>query len=232
MTVRFYEVGGCVRDRLLGQQPKDVDFAVEAPSFSAMRETLLTQGFKVYLEKEEFLTIRAGVPEGHPLRQRTKDADFVLCRKDGVYKDGRRPETVTPGTILDDLARRDFTVNAMAMDEEGNLLDPHGGEQDLKQCVLAFVGDPLERIREDGLRVMRGLRFYVTKGLIPDHETWADLTGVEAADMLAKVSKERVREELEKMLAHDSEQSFKVLMNAWRIRDAVFSKVRLSAKVL
>lgn len=118
------------------------------------------------------------------------------------------------------------------MDEEGNLLDPHGGEQDLKDGVLAFVGDPMERIREDGLRVMRGLRFYVTKGLIPDHETWADLTGVEAADMLAKVSKERVREELEKMLAHDSEQSFKVLMNAWRIRDAVFSKVRLSAKVL
>lgn len=204
MTIRLYEVGGCVRDELLGIKAKDVDFAVEAPSFAAMLAHIEGEGLKVFLAKEEFLTIRAGVPEGHPLRARCKDADFVLCRKDGPSTDGRRPDFVEPGTIYDDLARRDFTVNAMAKDPfTGELIDPHNGRFDLIGHNLRFVGDPMTRIREDGLRVMRALRFSITKGLRLDRPSYLAVYSDEAAEMLKKVSIERIRDEFEKMLAHD-----------------------------
>ena len=115
----------------------------------------------------EFLTIRAQVPASEAkLLARTKVADFVLCRKDSASGDGRRPDSVEPGTVLDDLARRDFTMNAIARDvQTGEVLDPHGGREDIKWKTLRFVGDPMTRIREDGLRVLRGLRFMITKGL-------------------------------------------------------------------
>lgn len=205
MTIRFYEVGGCVRDELLGKPSKDVDFTVVAPSFEAMREHLVKEGFRIFNEKPEFATIRAAVPKGHVLATRTKDADFVHARKDGPTKDGRRPQFTEPGTLADDLARRDFTVNALARDPlTGELVDNHGGLEDLKAFRLRFVGDPLTRIREDGLRVLRGFRFSITKGLVPTPETWEALTSPEAARMLSCVSVERRREEVEKMFAHNT----------------------------
>jgi len=105
--IKLFEVGGHVRDGLLGIKSKDIDMAVEAPSWEAMREFVKHNTKKIFLEKEEFLTIRAMGHDGLP-------KDFVLCRKDGAYSDGRRPDTVEAGTIFDDLARRDFTVNAIA----------------------------------------------------------------------------------------------------------------------
>lgn len=212
-TLRFYEVGGCVRDELLGIDVKDVDFAVEAPDFETMESELDAMGFRIFLSTPEFLTIRAGVPKDHPLRTRTKDADFVMCRADGPTADGRRPEFVTPGTIFDDLARRDFTVNAIARDcETDELLDPFDGLADLRTMTLRFVGDPMDRIREDGLRVLRGFRFMITKGLRPAPETDRVLRSPEAAEMLHCVSIERVREELVKMFAADTLESMGLLV--------------------
>jgi tRNA nucleotidyltransferase/poly(A) polymerase len=207
-VIKLFEVGGAVRDELMGLQSKDVDFAVEAPSFGAMKAHLLSEGFKIFVEKEEFVTIRAAVPQGHKLRERTRDADFVLCRKDGPTADGRRPEFVEAGTLADDLARRDFTMNAIARDPfTGAIIDPHGGVEDIKARTLRFVGDPMERIREDGLRVLRGLRFNITKRLRVDPTTLDALHSPEAADMLSCVSIERVREEIEKMFAFDTKQA-------------------------
>lgn len=205
MTIRFYEVGGAVRDELLGKPSKDIDFTVVASSFEAMRDHLVAEGFKVFVEKPEFATIRASVPTGHILRQRTKDADFVHARKDGPTLDGRRPQYTLPGTLEDDLARRDFTVNALARDPlTGRVIDHHGGVEDLKALRLRFVGDPMTRIREDGLRVLRGFRFMVTKGFDAAPGTWDALRSMEAAEMLSCVSVERVREEVEKMFSHDT----------------------------
>lgn len=211
--MRFYEVGGCVRDELMGLVSKDVDFAVEAESFAAMGAELLARGFKVFLSTPEFLTIRAQVPASEKeLFARSKVADFVLCRKDSAGGDGRRPDFVEPGTILDDLARRDFTMNAIAKDmRTGELLDPHGGAEDIECGVLKFVGEPRQRIEEDGLRVLRGLRFMVTKKMSPDHKTRSAMDSDLAAKMLLKVSIERVREELEKMFAFDSVRSMSLL---------------------
>jgi tRNA nucleotidyltransferase (CCA-adding enzyme) len=229
MTIRLFEVGGCVRDELLGKRSKDVDFAVEAPSFEAMAAHIDAMGLKVFLSKPEFLTIRAGVPNGHALRERCKDADFVLCRKDGPSFDGRRPDFVESGTIFDDLARRDFTVNAIARcAETGDLIDPHGGRDHLSKMELHFVGDPMTRIREDGLRVLRGLRFSITKGLRLGTDTDTALGSQGAAAMLFGVSTERVREELDKMFAHDTLAALRLLEEFRHIREACFSRPDLT----
>lgn len=232
-TTAFFEVGGCVRDELLGLPTKDVDFAVVAPSFDAMRDALTAERFTIHTENPEFFTIRCGVPAGHRLRERCKDADFVWARVDGPSSDGRRPDWVRSGTLADDLARRDFTVNAMARDMAGSgeIIDPHGGREDLAHMTLRFVGDPVRRLQEDGLRVLRGLRFIVTKGftLAPGHD---DIFASHlAADMLAKVSTERIREELERMLAHDTPHTLRLLHSFPMLTRVMFDggSLRLSA---
>jgi tRNA nucleotidyltransferase/poly(A) polymerase len=168
--VRFFRVGGCVRDGFLGIKTKDIDFAVEAPSFEAMAEAVEARCTRVFVDTDgnyigqQFFTIRGIEPE-------LGAVDFVLCRKDGPSSDGRRPDFVEPGTILDDLARRDFTVNAMALTDDGTLLDPHGGMVDLEARRLRFVGTPEDRLREDTLRAFRALRFAVTKSFSMSEDT-------------------------------------------------------------
>jgi tRNA nucleotidyltransferase (CCA-adding enzyme) len=229
---QFAEVGGAVRDQMLGLKSKDVDFVAipTVPSafstaeeaFGCLVDDLKWQGFQVFLETPQFFTVRAQVPKNHVLKERTNVADFVLARKDGPSSDGRRPDFVLPGTVMDDLQRRDFTVNAMAI-LNGELVDPFGGKQDLEDNLLRFVGDPMERIGEDGLRVMRALRFFVTKGLGMDADTWEAINSDFAAEMLMKVSVERIREELEKMFLMNTLWSLEVLNDVNdQIKDAIF----------
>lgn len=209
---KTYEVGGCVRDAFMGLRSKDVDFVVLAPNFDAMREFLVQEGFRVHTETPDKFTIRAGVPRDHPLRERTKDADFVMARRDGPYSDGRRPDYVEPGSLHDDLARRDFTVNAIAKDPlTGEIIDPFGGRADILDRTLRFVGDPYERIREDGIRVLRAYRFMVTKGFRPTASTWAALRSQLAVDMLDAVSVERIYDELNRMLKFDTPATITLL---------------------
>jgi tRNA nucleotidyltransferase (CCA-adding enzyme) len=227
---QFAEVGGAVRDKFLGVDSKDVDF-VAVPkmswdsadsAFNGLVNHLKWCGFKVFLETPEFFTVRAQVPNGHPLKQRTTVADFVLARKDGPSSDGRRPDFVLPGTLMDDLQRRDFTVNAMAI-LDGELVDPFGGREDLENNLLRFVGNPTDRIAEDGLRVMRALRFMVVKGFDMDMDTWDAINSDFAAEMLTKVSVERIREELEKMFFANTLWSLNVLndLNP-EVKNAIF----------
>jgi tRNA nucleotidyltransferase/poly(A) polymerase len=228
----FAEVGGAVRDKFLGVDSKDVDFVAipdddinfldASSAFAFLCTHLKAEGFKVFLETPEFFTVRAQVPDGHPLKKRTNVADFVLARKDGPSSDGRRPDFVLPGTLMDDLQRRDFTVNAMAiLDDE--LIDPFCGREDLENNFLRFVGNPTERIAEDGLRVMRALRFHITKGFDVDAETWDAVNSEFAAEMLMKVSTERIREELDKMFLFNTVQSMETLSGVRRnLKKAIF----------
>lgn len=239
-TFQFYEVGGCVRDSLLGLSSKDVDFSVVAregvfsdaeSAFHSLEAFLVSEGFRLFgnehpHQKElslRTLTLRARVPEGHPLRSRTTVADFVLARRDGPYSDGRRPDWVAPGSLEDDLARRDFSVNALARGVDGTLIDLFGGEDDLNAGLLRFVGDPTKRIAEDGLRVMRGIRFCVTKGFDIEAETWNAIISEFAAEMLSKVSVERVREELNKMFRANTLHSLRLFgMLPEHTQEAIF----------
>jgi tRNA nucleotidyltransferase (CCA-adding enzyme) len=198
MTPKFYLVGGAVRDQLLGLTPKDKDFAVEAESYAAMKQAIVDRGGKIFLEKPEFLTIRANIPE-------LGATDYVLCRKDGAYSDGRHPDTVEIGSILDDLARRDFTVNAMALSENSVLVDPHGGQDDLKVRKLRCVGNIWDRFTEDGLRILRALRFIITKDFNPDgsiHMALSDSAFFKSR--LDKIPMERIQQEVLRCFKHDT----------------------------
>lgn len=195
---KFYKVGGAVRDEIMRLKVKDIDYAVECESFDAMREEILKRGGKIFVETPKFFTIRAMMPAPFGA------ADFVLCRKDGEYVDGRRPEGVTAGTIFDDLARRDFTMNAIAVDcETGAILDPHCGIQDIESKKIRCVGNPIVRFTEDKLRIFRAVRFAVTKGFGIDPETAIAMRKYNYKDF-AGVSTERIRDELFKAFSHDT----------------------------
>jgi tRNA nucleotidyltransferase (CCA-adding enzyme) len=221
---KFYKVGGSVRDSLLGKTSKDIDYAVEAPSFEAMREAILDREGEIFLEKPEYLTIRARVPA-------LGACDFVLCRKDGSYYDGRRPESVSPGTILDDLARRDFTMNAMAVDEDGVMIDPHGGQADMKKGLIRCVGKAEDRFTEDGLRMLRAVRFHITKELVLNLDI--DILLMDEhfiSTRLFGVSVERVREELDKCFKYDTMHTLKCLEVYPDLKRVVFGNGKLWLK--
>lgn len=232
---KLAEVGGAVRDKFLGLESKDVDFvavpenldmfANAESAFDNLVQHLKDSGFKVFLETPEFFTVRAQVPNGHPLKERTNVADFVLARKDGPSSDGRRPDFVLPGTLMDDLERRDFTINAMAI-LDGELIDPFNGREDIDNRLIRFVGNPMDRIAEDGLRVIRALRFVVTKrGFTLEGETFRAINSDFAAEMLMKVSVQRIREELDKMFLADSVETIKLLVSFFSLnslQNAIF----------
>lgn len=240
--MELYLVGGFVRDTLLGVRSKDMDFTVVLPAgtmapFVEMRKLLVARGVEVFVETPEFLTIRGRFGRDD-VEFPGKAADFVLARKDSAGSDGRRPDFVIPGTLLDDLARRDFTVNAMALEgkldpwaKNANLIDPFDGRSDLEARVLRFVGEPMTRIREDALRVMRALRFVVTKGFTMAPETVEVINNPEVPVLLARVSEERRADELARMLAFDTEASLDVLASVpMGLRSAIFSgRVRLDS---
>lgn len=213
----FYKVGGAVRDELLGLTAKDTDYAVEADSFDSLRAAILERGGEIFLETPQYFTIRAKVPT-------LGACDYVLCRRDGPYKDGRRPETVEVGTIYDDLARRDFTVNAMARTEEGDLIDPHNGLKHLMEKHLRCVGDAKTRFTEDGLRMLRAIRFEITKGLIMDDDIVRCLSKRDFfTPRLVGVSSERIREELLKCFKHNTRETLLTLSEFESFSDYIFN---------
>lgn len=212
---KFFQVGGCVRDRLLGRESKDIDFAVEAQSFASMRQAVLDRGCKIFLEKPKFLTIRARDPQFGAV-------DFVLCRKDGEYVDGRRPESVEAGSIFDDLSRRDFTMNAIA-EIDGELVDPFQGQDAINRRIIRCVGWVEDRFGEDGLRILRALRFSVVLGFELDGDIHRFLLNASVERYLRGVSVERVREELNKMFKADTLESLLLLEKYPKVRDAIFN---------
>jgi tRNA nucleotidyltransferase (CCA-adding enzyme) len=224
--IKIYHVGGSVRDELMGiprEDIKDLDFAVEAPSFAAMREHILSLGGNIFQEREIFLTIRAKVPE-------LGAADYVLCRKDGFYSDARRPDSVSVGTLFDDLARRDFTVNAIAKDLAGNLIDPHGGIEDVHRRVLRCVGIAEERFREDALRLIRAMRFTITKGFDLDEDIERCLDDSNLLNLLDKLPDERIREELVRCFAFSTTDALEFLERFYMLRRKLFTSKALWLK--
>lgn len=238
--MEMYLVGGIVRDMILGLKPKDHDFTVVLPpgtedAFEWMRYLLVSRGVEIFVETPEFLCIRGRFDKNDPEFPGIA-ADFVLARKDSAGSDGRRPDFVEPGTLVDDLARRDFTVNAMALTRgasENILIDLFGGQEDLKNLNLRFVGDPMTRIREDALRVMRAYRFCVTKGFTFDYSTREAIENnmEEVSNLLSKISEERRADELSKMFSYDTVGSLNVLCGMdERLCAAIFAgRVRLDS---
>jgi len=202
---KIYLVGGYVRDNLLGIESNDIDLACEAPSYKDMLDWVEQSHKKVFLSSEKYLTVRA---LGHD----SFIYDYVLCRKDASYSDGRRPDSVESGTIYEDLARRDFTIGAMGYDlETGDLLDPHGGQEDIKAMKLRCVGSAEKRFKEDALRIVRAIRF--STKFMPDGEIKAVLRDGKWASSLESISRDRMREEIAKSFKADTPGTIVVLGN-------------------
>lgn len=189
-----YYAGGCVRDMALGKAPKDYDVATSATPEEVQslfpRHVAVGAHFGVIMVLED----------GHPF-------EVASFRADGVYIDGRRPESVRFTTAEEDAARRDFTINGMFFDPlggvgEGELIDFVGGRADLEARVVRAIGDPVARFAEDRLRLLRAVRFAAVLGFRIEDATWKALCA--AAPEIHAVSPERIREELVRIFTHPS----------------------------
>ena len=185
-----YFAGGCVRDRLLGRVAHDIDIAT-----SATPETV---------QKLFARTVAVGAQFGViVVLEEGREFQVATFRADGIYLDGRRPETVTFTTAEGDAQRRDFTVNGLFFDPlENRVLDFVGGGEDLKAGIIRCIGEPADRFREDRLRLLRGVRFASTLGFRIHPATWSALC--DQAPAISGVSAERIRDELVKIFLHPS----------------------------
>ena len=186
-----YAVGGCVRDSLLGLTPHDYDLCTAAHPAETKR---IFAAFPQIHAGEKHGTIGILFPN-HEVYE------ITTFRTEGGYQDSRHPDWVEfVPDIEQDLSRRDFTVNAMAYAPDAGYADPFGGQNDLKTKTLRAVGNPRQRFSEDALRILRGVRFCVTYGLTPEEETAAAME--ELAPLMENLARERVFEELCKLLPH------------------------------
>ena len=183
-----YIVGGCVRDALMGRTPGDWDVCT-----SALPEETLA----VFAGEK---TIETGIKHGTvTVMSQGQPVEITTYRIDGEYEDGRRPKEVEFTRCLEeDLARRDFTINAMAYHPKTGIVDLYGGRDDLKVGLIRCVGEPSRRFKEDGLRIMRGLRFASVLDFSIEPKT--DQAMRQLKDNLNQVSKERINVELSKLL--------------------------------
>jgi tRNA nucleotidyltransferase/poly(A) polymerase len=184
--------GGCVRDQLMGSAPKDYDVATDAPPdrirelFGKRRTLAVGAAFGV-------ITVLG--PKG------AGQIEVATFRKDAAYSDGRHPDAVTFSDAEHDAQRRDFTINGLFFDPlAGQVIDYVGGQQDLAQRVIRAIGDPLARIAEDKLRMLRAVRFAARFGFALDDRTAAAIR--QQARELVIVSAERVAAELRLILTH------------------------------
>jgi len=183
-----YIVGGCVRDCLMGKTPDDYDVTTSALPKEVER---VFSGYKVIETGLKHGTVTVVIDHFH--------IEITTFRTEGEYVDGRRPSSVSfTRSLKEDVARRDLTINAMACDLRGKVYDYFGGLADVEKGVIRAVGNPKERFSEDALRIMRALRFSSVTGFEIEDETAKAL--MECKEMLLKISVERIREELVKLL--------------------------------
>ena len=219
----IYAVGGCVRDLLMHKHPKDIDFCTNASivnMYGVMKTLVQDMGEKCYI-------IPTGEQYGTLTFHFDSEAQFeVTCyRKDGAYHDGRHPDEVVFTTnIEEDLARRDFTCNAIAMNwETRELIDPFGGENDIKQGIIRCVGNPEERFNEDALRIIRLVRFALKYNFEIDMNTY--IFAKKLIDNIQYVSKERIGAEFVKILSYKYVDCFKTSKN-YKTYDLLVSLLR------
>jgi poly(A) polymerase len=206
--------GGCVRDLLLGQDPKDYDVATDAKP----------QEIEGYFRKTASVGASFGVMLVRDFGETIEVATF---RSDGVYSDTRRPDSIKFSSPKEDAQRRDFTINALFLDpmadDENQIIDFIDGLVDVNARVLRAVGDPEARLKEDHLRALRAVRFAARYDLEIEHGT---RNAIKAhAKELSGVSIERIGEEVRKMLLHPSRTRACVLIDELDLDDAIFGDV-------
>lgn len=192
-----FAVGGCIRDALLGRIPEDYDITTSATPNevkSIFRKTIDTG-----IEHGTVTVMLKGV--GY---------EVTTYRIDGKYEDSRHPSSVNfTKSLREDLLRRDFTINAMAYNDSEGLVDPFGGQEDIKRKLIRCVGVPYERFTEDALRIMRAVRFSAQLGYEIDEKTL--LAMKELSSNLSKISEERIQVELVKLVCSNHPEKMRVM---------------------
>ena len=181
---RLYVVGGTVRDFLLGKEITDLDFVTDATPEDEMK----------FIPEGDFTFKKFGAVR-YPYKG--KHIDITTLRQEGGYNDSRHPSNVI--FVKDpklDYVRRDFTVNAMYLDEDYNVIDFSTGQEDLKKKLIRFIGDPYKRIEEDPLRIARAERFAKTLGFEIEEKTQQAIK--DKRDLLGKLNPEKLKEEQRK----------------------------------
>ncbi|MGN1123601.1 MAG: CCA tRNA nucleotidyltransferase, partial [Eubacterium sp.] len=188
-----YEVGGCVRDRLMNREFDDIDITTSATP----------DEIEKILKKSNIKYIETGLKHG-TVTALLNDSSFEITtyRTDGGYADSRHPDSVSFVTdIKEDLSRRDFTINAMAYNEAVGLVDLYGGRDDINNKIIRTVGDADKRFNEDALRIMRALRFASVLGFAIEEST--EKAAFKNKELLKNISYERLFAELSKLLMGD-----------------------------
>lgn len=185
-----YVVGGCVRDALLNKKPHDYDICTSATP-SQIKEAFRLAGYKTY---------DTGIKHGTiSVNNNDELYEITTFRIDGKYSDGRHPDNVTFTTnLIDDLSRRDFTINAMAYNNKVGLVDPFGGKKDLENKTLKCVGNPADRFKEDALRILRAARLVSRYGFGFDIPTLKAME--ESKTLLDLIASERIQSEFSQFL--------------------------------
>ena len=206
-----YLVGGAVRDLILGSTPADFDLATEATPEETEK---VFAGYK---------TIPTGIAHGTvTVLISGRPVEITTYRIDGAYSDSRRPDSVHFSRSLEeDVKRRDFTINALAMDRYGRIVDYVGGQQDLASRIIRCVGDPNLRIQEDALRILRALRFSAVLGFPIEEKTRKSL--FKYKNLLVRVSAERIWAEFSSLICGNSAD--KVLMHYIDILGVVIPEI-------
>ena len=226
---RIYKVGGCVRDKILEIDSKDIDFtfvlddtnmSVE-DGFAQMYKWLSDEGFQIFLSTPDCFTIRAKFPNNHQYEGMV--ADFVMARKEVGYIPGTRKPILKIGTLEDDLVRRDFTLNALAEDEDGKIIDLFGGADDLRRGYLRTPLDCKVTFDDDPLRILRAIRFCITKGFYIGAYMDGVIQDYDYETKMKVVSIERIREELLKCFKHDTINTLRVLHEYPSLRNYIFA---------
>lgn len=195
-----YAVGGCVRDCVLGRIPEDWDITTSA--MPEETKAIFARSFDTGIEHGTITVLLEG--EGF---------EVTTYRIDGTYEDNRHPkEVVFTRNLKEDLLRRDFTINAMAYNEDKGLVDIFGGLQDLERGIIRCVGEASERFGEDALRILRGIRFAAQLGFEIDGDTQEGMRGL--APTLSNISAERIQAELVKILISEQPE---MLKNAYEL---------------
>lgn len=193
-SVNTYLVGGCVRDMLLNKTPKDYDIVTDA-SIEDLMGDLIGSGWVVKLVGDNFL-VNAVSKNGHQF-------EIANFRKERGFSDGRRPDHVEIGTLEEDAARRDFTINSIYYDpfngSNGSFIDPNNGMKDIQSKTLKFIGKPKDRIKEDYLRVFRFYRFLAKLGFEGEKKSLSACREM-FNEAYKNTTPERVRMEIERIV--------------------------------
>lgn len=208
-----YAIGGCVRNNLMGIASSDCDITTSA---------LPTETEKIFSDMK---VVETGLKHGTvTLISEDNEAEITTFRTEGSYRDFRHPDNVVfTHSIEEDLARRDFTVNAIAYSPGKGIVDLYGGMEDLKNNTLRCVGDPEKRFEEDALRIMRGLRFMAAYGFEPEAKTAVAFHTKK--ELLREISAERINAELCKLLCGNPEYLEKVLTEYYDVLSIIIPEI-------